>query len=257
MERRTFLTTAGAAGAAGLPAAAAETARNAIFDLRWFRMRNGSQVSRTSAFLGKHFVPAARRAGMGQMGFFNAVIADQAPFVMSLTSYPNFQAVLEASDKMASDKEFQNGFDEYNSLSELSYIRMETSLFRAFDAMRNLVVPPARKSPRLFELRVYEANNVKASKTKVRMFNEGETKIFQRLGMDPVFFGEALAGGNLPNLTYMLAFDDLADRDKKWNAFRVDPEWEKMRAIPEYADALIVSNISTAILRGLPFSDIR
>jgi hypothetical protein len=30
-----------------------------------------------------------------------------------------------------------------------------------------------------------------------------------------------------------------------------------MRAIPEYADALIVSNISNAIVRPLPFSQIR
>ena len=106
-------------------------------------------------------------------------------------------------------------------------------------------------------MRVYESNHVKAGQTKVRMFNEGEAQIFRRLGMAPVFFGESIAGRNLPNLTYMLSFDDLADRDRKWNSFRTDPEWEKMRAIPEYADALIVSNITTAILRGLPFSDIR
>lgn len=255
MDRRNFLSTAGAAGIAAAPASAAR--ENAIFELRWFRMRNGSQIARTTDFLGRHFVPAARRLGVGPMGYFNAVIADQAPFIMALTSYPSLQALLDTADRMASDKEFQTGFEEYNSMSELSYIRMETALLRAFDVQKSLVPPPARKEPRIFEMRVYESNNAKAGRTKVRMFNDGEAQIFRRLGMAPVFFGESFAGRNLPNLTYMLSFDGLADREAKWNSFRTDPAWEKMRAIPEYADALIVSNITTSILRGLPFSDVK
>ena len=41
---------------------------------------------------------------------------------------------------------------------------------------------------------------------KIRMFDEGEIAIFRKVGMIPVFFGEALAGRNLPQLTYMLAY---------------------------------------------------
>ena len=50
------------------------------------------------------------------------------------------------------------------------------------------------------------------------MFDEGEIAIFRKVGMIPVFFGEALAGGNLPQLTYLLAYDDMAARDKSWAA---------------------------------------
>ena len=89
------------------------------------------------------------------------------------------------------------------------------------------------------------------------MFNQGEMGIFQRLGMRPVFFGETIVGRNLPNLTYMLSFDNLAEREKLWGAFGADPEWKKMRSVPEYADALIVSNISNSILRPMAFSPIR
>jgi hypothetical protein len=202
-------------------------------------------------------VPAAQRVGIGPMGFFNALIGEQSPFVMSLTSYPSFQAVLDAADKMSSDKEFQKGFEEYNSMAELSYIRMENALLRAFDVQPAIAVPPAQKAPRLFEMRTYESNNAKAGKRKIKMFNEGEAQIFRRLGMAPVFFAETIVGRNLPNLTYMVSFNDLADREAKWKAFGSDPEWQKMRSIPEYADAQIVSNISNAILRPLPFSQIR
>jgi hypothetical protein len=89
------------------------------------------------------------------------------------------------------------------------------------------------------------------------MFDDGEAAIFRRLGMQPVFFGQTIVGRNLPNLTYMLTFDDLAARDRLFAAFGADPEWKKLRAQPELADALIVSNISNTILRPLPFSAIR
>ena len=255
MNRRNFVTAAATAGVAAVPASAA--AGNAIFEMRWFRMRNGSQVQRTNEFLSKHFVPAAKRLGIGPIGFFNAVIGEHSPFVLALTSYPSFQAAGDAMDRMMSDKEFQKGFDAYNSMSELSYIRMENALLRAFDGWPAMTPPPARETPRIFEIRTYESNNAVAGKRKIKMFNEGEAGIFKRLGFEPVFFAESIVGPNLPNLVYMVSFADLADREKKWKAFGGDPEWQKMRAMPEYSDAQIVSNISNTIMRPLPFSAIK
>ena len=86
---------------------------------------------------------------------------------------------------------------------------------------------------------------------------EGEAAIFRRLGMLPVFFGRGMIGANLPSLTYMLAFDDLAARERLWRNFGSDPEWQKLRSTPGLTDPEIVSNISNAILRPLPFSPIR
>ena len=256
MHRRQFVTTAASAGLAAGPLAAAP--QNAFYELRYYHMRNGSQTQRTADFLSKHLLPAATRLGIGPLGFFGAVIAEGSPFILSLASYPSAAAFVESMARLASDKEFQQGFDEYNSMTELSYIRMENSLLRAFDSVPSMAIPPAgKRTPRIFELRTYESNNVKAAQRKIRMFNEGEAAIFQRLGMAPVFFGETLVGRNLPNLTYMLSFESLAARDKLWGAFGADPEWQKLRAQPGYSDAEIVSNISNAILRPLAFSPIR
>lgn len=243
------------AGASG--ASAAATPRS-IFELRYFRLRNGPQIARTSGFLEKHYAPAARRAGSGPLGFFNAVIAEQSPFVLALTSYSSLAAMEKSIEAMASDAEFSRGFDDFNSMSELSYVRMENSLLRAFENMPAIVIPPAKTAPRIFELRTYEANNQKASARKVKMFDiDGETAIFKRLGMNPVFFGETIVGDHLPNLTYMLAYDDLNARDAVWKAFVSDPEWLKLRARPGLSDPEIVSNISNSILRPLTFSMIK
>ncbi|HWB85647.1 MAG TPA: NIPSNAP family protein [Bryobacteraceae bacterium] len=158
---------------------------------------------------------------------------------------------------MTADSEFQKGFAEYNS--GMPYIRMENSLLRAFDTMPTVAVPPTgvNRPARIFELRTYESNNLAASHRKMGMFNQGEMAIFSRLGMSPVFFGETLIGRNLPSLTYMLAFDTLAAREKLWQDFGADAEWRKLRSNPELSDALIVSNITNSILRPLPFSQIR
>ena len=138
MNRRNLIT---AAVALGAPSQGA-TIKNAIFELRYYRMRNSAQIQRTTDFLGKHYMPAAQRAGFGPMGFFNQLIADQGPFVLALTSYPGIADIETGMEKMKSDKEFQKGLNEYDSMTELSYIRMESSLLRAFDSIPGIEIPP-------------------------------------------------------------------------------------------------------------------
>ena len=55
----------------------------------------------------------------------------------------------------------------------------------------------------------------------------------------------------------MLAFDDLAARERNWRAFGSDPDWLKLRATEGYSDSEIVSNISNSMFAPLPFSQIR
>jgi len=88
------------------------------------------------------------------------------------------------------------------------------------------------------------------------MFNKGELAIFRRVGLKPVFFGETVVGGAMPNLTYLLVFPDDEGRKAAWNRFREDPEWLKLKAIPEYADKEIVSRITNIILTPAPYSEI-
>src|SRR4051794_39955281 len=211
MNRRKFLNSAGAAGVAGYSSAAGAPMKNSILELRYFRMRNGNQMQRTSEFLSQTLMPALNRAGAKAEGFFNALIGEQSPFALALVSYPSIAAAGETWDKLAADKAFQKGADEYSSMTELSYMRMENSLLRAFEGWPAVTPPkPAQQGAHIFELRTYESSNVKASKRKIKMFNDAESGIFKRLGMQPVFFGETIVGRNMPNLTYMVTFDSLA-----------------------------------------------
>ena len=112
------------------------------------------------------------------------------------------------------------------------------------------------KKPRLFELRTYESHSKHANKKKIEMFNTGEIAIFRRTGLTPVFFGETLIGSKLPNLIYMLVFENMADHDKSWGTFGPDPEWKKLSSTPGFTDPEIVSNISNIFLRPAAYSQI-
>ena len=84
----------------------------------------------------------------------------------------------------------------------------------------------------------------------------GELAIFRRVGLTPVFFAEALFGNDLPNLTYMLTYPDLATREKNWTTFANDPEWKKLSATPGYTNAEIMASINNVLLRPAGYSQI-
>jgi hypothetical protein len=257
VNRRRFVSSTTAAGLAA--AAPADAPKNAYFHLVYYYLRSGPQVDRTTQYLRDVFLPAARRSGAGPAGFFTPIVGERSPFILSLVSYPNWASIEIIHEKLAADKDFQKGWDDFNNIQDPAYVRMESSLLRAFDAMPAVETPPleGRRAARIFELRTYESVNEKASRRKIRMFEEGEIAVFRRVGMTPVFFAQALVGQDLPHLTYMLAFDDLAARERLWRAFGSDPEWQKLRAQPGLSDAEIVSNITNSVLRPLPFSSIR
>jgi hypothetical protein len=65
-----------------------------------------------------------------------------------------------------------------------------------------------------------------------------------------------MAGPAMPNLTYMLVYEDMAARDKYWSTFVGLPEWKTLSSTPGYTDPEIVSSISNVYLRPAPFSQI-
>lgn len=258
MTRRHILTAA--AGAAGTLAAQNKPARG-FFELRRYLMRNSraNMTRRTGDFIAKVWAPAAKRAGIGPVGVFTASIAPDAPFLLVLAGYPSLAAMQTSLEKLETDPDYQKGLEEFCSSPDLAYVRIESSLFRCFPTMPAIEPgPPAEgRGSRVFELRMYESDNEMTLRRKIKMFDEGEIAIFRRTGIQPVFFGEAIAGARMPQLTYMAAYESMAAREKAWQAFGADPEWQKLRSQPGYADAEIVSSISNAILRPAAGSDIR
>ena len=226
-----------------------------FFEWRQYHLRTGSNKNLVGDFLKNVGIAAMNRIGIKTVGVFNPVYGPSKPTLHVLLVHDSLDSVLNASARLLEDKEVREKGASFidATMSEPAYVRCESSLLAAFTHMPKLE-PPAFKE-RIFELRIYESHSVKMGKKKIEMFNEGgEIGIFKKTGLTPVLFGETIIGPNLPNLNYMLAFKDMADRDQKWQVFRDDPDWKKLSADPAYRDT--VSNITDIILRPTEYSQI-
>lgn len=131
--------------------------------------------------------------------------------------------------------------DYFNSTSENgAYIRFETYLLEAFDAIPKFRQPDQARG--LFELRTYESNNEEAGQRKIKMFNDEELALFDQIGLHATFFGEVLAGPQMPALVYLLWFKDMDERTENWGKFINSPKWKTMSKKPEYANTVSVVN---------------
>src|SRR5476649_2293181 len=55
---------------------------------------------------------------------------------------------------------------------------------------------------------------------------ENETlRIWEKHGIRQAGFWTTLIGKSSQEITYMLAWDSMAEREKRWSAFLADPEW--------------------------------
>ncbi len=84
----------------------------------------------------------------------------------------------------------------------------------------------------IYELRHY----ICASGRLPALLKRFETQtlgIWKKHGINQVGFWTVQIGEGNNELHYMLAWESLAEREKKWNAFQADPEWQKARADSE------------------------
>ena len=263
MNRRDLLTSglaAGIIGTTGLslnPATIAES--NHFYELRVYELRNDLGPARIQEFFQNHFVPACKRQNIGPVGCFNVVAGLQSPSLVVVIDYKSLADMQTAMEALKSDREFAKAWSSFESAGEMPYLRYESSLLKAFDSHPKIEVPPTdeKRAPRLFELRTYQSRSAASIKNKLDMFNQEEIKIFRDCGFAPVFFGEAVAGTQLPHLTYLVGFDNMAARDKAWDTFRANPDWARVRVKPGWTDPEAVSNIHAAFLRPTNFSQIR
>jgi hypothetical protein len=194
------------------------------------------------------------RLGLGPVGVFAEKGVDN---VYVLTVVKSLDELATLSGKLAQDAEYKTAAAAYLDVkpADAVYDRVETCILAAIEGVPNLVKPDTAK-PRLMNLRIYESHNERAAAKKIEMFNTSELAIFRRVGLTPVFFGSSLAGPRLPNLTYMLVFPDEEGRGASWKKFVGDPDWLKLKAIPEFSDKEIVSKITNKILIPKEYSGI-
>ena len=267
MERREFLGSALAASAlATVPAALASAADESssggreYYQLRRYQILSGPQGKAAADYFRDGLIPALNRLQISPVGVFNVSIGVTTPALYVLMPCLSLETLVKLDEKLAADADYQKAATPFLTASAIqpAYSRMESSLLQAFEKMPRLTLPDAAtaKMPRIYELRTYESPSDEDHKRKLEQMQAGEREIFKSVGAWPVFFGDTLIGSRLPNLTYMLGFENLAEREKKWAAFAASPDWKALNSQPRYAYESIVSNITNQILTPAAYSQI-
>lgn len=227
-----------------------------FYELRVYTLKDAAQQKLVEDYYQHAAIPALNKNGSKNIGVFTEQQPEGQTKLFVIIPYKSMEDFVSAADKLSNDTTYQQAAAYLNAkAAEPAYERIESSFLRAFAGMPQLQAPANKQ--RMFELRRYESASETAGKMKIKMFNDiGEIAIFKRVGLTPVFFGETLIGEMRPNLTYMLTFDDMAEHDKNWKTFGEDPEWNRIKAIPGYADAEIVSRITRTFLVPAGFSQI-
>lgn len=79
---------------------------------------------------------------------------------------------------------------------------------------------------------------------------------FKKYGIEAIGFWTTLVGEDNHALTYMVQWESMAERERKWNAFQADPDWQAARAASE-AEKIIVQRIENQFLSPTAYSPLR
>lgn len=269
MNRRSFLASSAAASAYALGNAkdelrgaesSADAAGRDYYVLQRYHLSSGPQEKLADDFLKDALVPSLNRLGIRPVGVFNADIGPESPSFYVLMPSESLETLANVDFLLLRDADYLRvGAPFLNAPATApAYVRMERSLMKAFEGFPKLVLPAATaaRASRVFELRTYESPSDAAHRRKVEMFNKGEFAIFREAGFWQVFYGDTLVGPRMPNLTYLIGFPNLTERQKMWQAFGASPAWKKLSSDPRYAYEEIVSSITNVVLSPRPYSQI-
>lgn len=252
MKRRKFIQSSVVASALPLGIVQGQTSNRPIapvkelYEIRTYEIKFRSDQNVLTDYLKNVLQPALKRMGVNHFMLFKELGNSDPANIWLLISYPD-QNVYVKAQNLSTDPEYTTAAATYHALppEKAIYNRYSSTLSLAFDGMPKMINPVDGAS--VFELRTYEGYSEDAVRRKIKMFNDEEFPLFFKVKLNPVFFGETIAGPYRPSLTYMLNFKDMDERDANWKTFLDHPEWKAMVGKPEYANT--VSNIRKLFLK--------
>jgi len=236
-----------------------ENNKRDYYQLKIYTLETEGQEARMDRFLEKAYLPALHRAGIKEVGVFKPIEkpADEMNYMMVFIPLQNLHQVEKLGEKLSADMVYQEEGRDYIQAAhdQPPYARIESILLKAFEATPEYGVPEFEtpRSGRVYELRSYEGATEQLYERKVEMFNKGESELFINLGFQPIFFGEVISGAHMPNLMYLTTHATSEAQEKNWDAFRIHPDWLKMKEIERYLNT--VSGSTKYLMYPTAYSD--
>lgn len=246
-----------AIGGLGLMAGAAVDGKKArYFLLENYFLRQSTQLARINEFMSQGFLPAAVKFHHGPKIFLEAQVAAHVPQFVTVVGLESLEELSSLRIKLREDSGFQKSFTAWENGPEPPYEHFSHTLLRATDYCPDVPVELNKGRARIYELRTYHSPTWKQLAALHQRFAGPEIKIFHRSGIHPILYTETVVGVNMPNLTYLIPFENLAAREKAWDAFQADAEWVKVRkeSIDQFGQ--ISSVIQVSLLKATPYSPV-
>lgn len=266
MNRRHFLTTTAATLTAlsltqRAPAQSTSASNRQWIQIRTYHFATQEKLNDYADFLSKN-ISSLNRAGAATVGLFRQLAADNPK--LNLKSDTDLYVILahdNAADfarfepRLAADSAYQSAGQKLlqSPKSDPAFTRIDIELLEAFESFPRLKPPPTSEV-RVLEMRTYESPTEERAANKIAMFNNGEIPLFEKANMPGVFWGRALAGPDLPHLTYMVCHESFDAIQRNWKAFGSNPIWNQLKNDPQYKDN--VSKITNRFLRPIAGSQI-
>ena len=233
------------------------------YQIKVYTLKDAAQQATVEKYLKDAYLPALHKSGIKKVGVFKPVAADTANFGKKIFVFIPIEELDDIDDleeDLLKNKDYLKAGSDYinAAYNNPPYVRIESILLKAFSAQPDYFVPKfsTPKSEQIFELRSYKSATEKIYRKKVEMFNEGgETKIFEKVGANAVFYGEVLSGSEMPNLMYMTSYENMKANENCWKAFRDHPDWKKLSGMEEYKNT-VLAPIVKYMLYPADYSDI-
>ena len=107
----------------------------------------------------------------------------------------------------------------------------------------------------LYELRIYHCTPSRLPDL-VKRFDTITLKLWEKHGIKQAGFWTTYIGPSNHDLYYLLKWESLEERQRKWDAFMSDPEWIEKRAGTE-KNGPIVDHLESMILTPTAFSAVK
>jgi hypothetical protein len=255
--RRQFHQTLGAAALLGGLRAEAAPMKSHFYTLERYQMKNGDQPARLHEYLSTGLLPAAAKLHDGPVIVLDALVAAHMPSVVLIRGYSTMTQPQEIADKLGKDEKHMAAFHKWESGNDSTAERWSTSLLASTPYMTDIVADKDRKTPRIFELRQYHSPTWRQLGALNERFGGPEIRIFHRVGIHPILYSTTVFGDNIPNLTYLTPFENLAEREKAWTAFGADEEWLKVRKESIEKSGQISQVMEISLWRAAAYSPIK
>lgn len=227
------------------------TPNNEIYEWRIYTLQTNH--SALDNFFEKTLIPAYNRQQI-KVGAFTPYKKGEVEQRFYLFIYPDISTYYKVKNTIWEDstfrKEAQPFYDE--TAPNPVYSHFETYLCVAFDKIPTLCMPGKERT--LLELRTYCSPNEEANHRKIKMFNKEEIDIFDKVGIQPVCYGDILAGPQMPALMYLTWYKNETTRNEAWSNFGKHPDWIRIKDLPEYAHTATL--VQSQLLSPLPYSQI-